>query len=70
MAVPTTITDRDGRLVLAGQGRSISGKVLSVNATTGTCVLELDDAYLTVEASRIQITVPCYNLKEGRVLAS
>jgi hypothetical protein len=69
MTVPTTTTDRDGRTVKAGEGRSIAGKVLSVNATTGTCVLELDDAYLTVEASRIQVTVPCYNLKEGRVLA-
>lgn len=67
---PTTITDADGRLVMVGEGRAVSGKVTAVNAVTGVVTLELSDAYFTLESQRTSITVPAYNLREGRNTAS
>jgi len=66
MAAPTTNTDANGRLVVAGDGRSIACKVLSVS--NGLASILLVDQYATTLAGRITVNnVPCYSLKEGLV---
>jgi len=60
MPAPTTLTDANGRLVVAGNGVVLTGVVQSVNSVTGVATIELTDAYLP--ESNI-ITTPCYNIR-------
>jgi hypothetical protein len=62
---PTTITDADGRVVAVGQGRSVTGRVTAVNATTGVITLLLVEPYATLDSQRTSITVPAYSLRGG-----
>jgi hypothetical protein len=63
---PTTNTDSNGRLVVVGDGRSISCKILSVS--NGLASILLNDQYATTTAQRITVNnVPCYALKEGSI---
>ena len=62
---PTTNTDLNGRLVVVGDGRSVSCKILSVS--NGLASILLNDTYATTLAQRITVNnVPCYILKEGQ----
>jgi hypothetical protein len=61
MAAPTTPVDANGNLLVVGNNAVVRGKILSI--TSGSVVIEVEDAYATVEASRTQITVPSYNVR-------
>lgn len=66
MPAPAGLIDANGILVVVGQGRSVTGRVTAVDATTGNVTLLLNDAYLTVDAQRTSITAKAYNCREGK----
>lgn len=66
MPAPAGLVDANGVLVVVGQGRSVTGRVTAVDATTGNVTLLLNDSYITVDAQRTSVTVKAYNCREGK----
>jgi hypothetical protein len=58
-----TLTDANGRLVVAGNGVILVGRVTSVDGV-GNATILLSDSYDTLTSQRTTVIVPCYNVRQ------